>query len=331
VQLLAVLRADDEPATPYWRRAPCVALGPARPKGPLKNSRLEPLKRALCPPVNFFNYIIILTTSVAALGKLYRVLPWSPRRGLTAIVAAPRLGTKTEMNMNMKNDLYRLMLGACLVVALAPAGCSEDPSPPGEEVLSASEVMEHYIRDGITCETAARFVALDHEAQSEVIEGLLAEIGGDGIHHLLELGGGCEPAGDLADVAEFDPAGVVEPAPRHISNSSGKGEWVEETSFDGGNQALGIYRDGAGAGWMCNSGSSESPADFIALFSVSGAYNNRGALRVRGSTPWAWAYIPGGLSSRVYSDNHVASCIGYWSVTLTGSIAPLAWELYMKR
>lgn len=217
--------------------------------------------------------------------------------------------------------------GICL-----SAGCTEaSDSADSEFELSVSTVVELYADIGINCDTASKLAMLRPEEQVQVANTLLEEFGTTGMYDLLDIGGGCEINGAADDLPDFDPMHIFGQFNKHISNTSGLGEWIEEESFSGGSQALGIYRDGASAGWMCNGGSSEWPADFIALFSYNGAYAEKWRLSVRGTTPWAWAYIPGGLSSRVYSDNHVASCIGYWSVFLTGSIVPLASELRITR
>lgn len=65
---------------------------------------------------------------------------------------------------------------------------------------------------------------------------------------------------------------------------------------------------------MCNDGSPESPADWVAHVYVYGADTYQSYLLVYGATSCGGCAIPGALSSRVYEDDDIRSCLGYWSV-----------------
>lgn len=224
----------------------------------------------------------------------------------------------------------RLTPAICGVLfSLTMQACDDGDAVLDGEGVSSRSVVDAYIRHGVTCETADYFILLSPEEQDDVINTLLAEVGEEGIHELVEYGGGCaspEPWEDRSIPPLFQ-------LPPDLPRASAMSEWVEESSFSEGAQALNISRDGASAGWMCNGGKSATladPADYLALFHVDGAYSNRSDLRIRGTTLYAKAYISKGLSSRVYYGDYVLSCIGYWRVQLTGSIRPVAWELRMK-
>ncbi len=109
-------------------------------------------------------------------------------------------------------------------------------------------------------------------------------------------------------------------------------EQIEETSGSGGSYAAAIYRDSATYGWMCGpNGQPENPADYISQHNVSGAYANRGALRIRGTNAVASCWVSNPTGARVYSDNDIRTCIGYNSVfacTLGGLLGgPYTYEV----
>lgn len=61
--------------------------------------------------------------------------------------------------------------------------------------------------------------------------------------------------------------------------------------------------------------------DYIIHYNRAGAYANRSKLRMDGETSAARCFLnlnPSGLSARVYDDNHVWVCAGYWRVTSCG-------------
>lgn len=100
-------------------------------------------------------------------------------------------------------------------------------------------------------------------------------------------------------------------------------EPIEETSGSGGYQPVAIYVDGPSFDNMCG-----GDGDYIAEFdNVSGAYSNRSSLKIRGTNIFASCYISNPTAARVYSDDDIRACIGYWSVYFCGAVAPLTSEI----
>lgn len=89
-----------------------------------------------------------------------------------------------------------------------------------------------------------------------------------------------------------------------------------------GNYANSVFRDSSSSSWMCNSGSPENPADFVVQFHLQGAYYSQNSLELQGTNWWGSCYLGSTTASRVYSDDDIRSCIGYWTTILCGGTPP---------
>lgn len=79
-----------------------------------------------------------------------------------------------------------------------------------------------------------------------------------------------------------------------------------------------INRDGSAYGDMCGPWY-EYPKDYIAEFhSATNAYSNPSNLRIMGLNSDGDCYIASSIGSRIYSDNDIRSCFGYWTVWYCG-------------
>ncbi len=210
------------------------------------------------------------------------------------------------MRAKKQNWGASLPLAASLLVPLV--GCEPDITP------AVDLMVDHYLEHGITCDGSDMMSDLSVEEQDKVIDILVSDLGSAGVMELLELGGGCGEAYDVNEAEEFDPTALQMSEARHIGNDGQHTvRTVPERSFSGGTRPSAIYRDGSSADWMCSAtGGAESPADFIILTHLSGAWASPDRVEVRGRNMATRTAIPGGLGSRIYQDNHVASCLGFW-------------------
>lgn len=84
------------------------------------------------------------------------------------------------------------------------------------------------------------------------------------------------------------------------------------SSYSVGWSPTSIYRDGSAYGNMCGN---DLLKDYIAEFNgVSGAFNNRGSLRIMGLNSYGNCYLKDPTMARIYSDNSIRACYGYLTV-----------------
>ncbi|GEM_PF-2925372 len=108
------------------------------------------------------------------------------------------------------------------------------------------------------------------------------------------------------------------------------GTWVAIPIPEGttsGNLANSVFTDSGSSSWMCNSGSPESPTDFVVQFHFQGAYFNRNSLELQGQNWWGSCYLGSSNASRVYDDDDVRTCIGYWTTILCGGTPPITSDI----
>lgn len=175
--------------------------------------------------------------------------------------------------------------------------------------------LDTLFEQGLNCDTANLLQSLDDMARDQLMNRILTDVGEDGFNDLLTLGGGC-PGGLTPEVLPLLP--LLDPL--HIQaglapNATWKGESIEEASSTSGTAPKAILRDSSSYGWMCNGGAAENPADYIAYTYIKGAYANRTKLRVRGTHTGASCMIPASSSARVYDNDYIYMCVGYWSAS----------------
>jgi hypothetical protein len=210
----------------------------------------------------------------------------------------------------------------------AAAGCGNEP---------LDYLVDSYVDNGVTCENAEAFSALGESDQQYVMDSVLSAVTDD--LDSFKQRGNCEESERFGLESEVVPdllPGLVDDLrPLH---AGGPGTWrgaANPETGTGGSYPFGIYRDSLAAEWMCNSGvaaTAVDPADFIGVTYVSGSYASTGTVKVKGKNIWANVYLSNTTNaSRVYSDNHVAMCIGYWSVFFSGAIIPLTTDFQTQK
>lgn len=194
---------------------------------------------------------------------------------------------------------------ACFAIGCVGEPIGEDNTSIGIEALSAAEAFELFEREGLTCEVKGAMLSFGEQGVIDfstfVQENLEAEEAGL-LFDMEEVGCDCD-----TEISALANSGIV----RQAVVGDGEGESIEETYLGGGNTPSSIFYDSSYSDWMCNSGSPEWPADHVVQVNVYGSYNNRSGLRVYGTTYCGKCAIPGALSSLVYSDNDIRSCVGY--------------------
>lgn len=73
-----------------------------------------------------------------------------------------------------------------------------------------------------------------------------------------------------------------------------------------------IYRDSS---CMCGS---DWPADYVFEFYVPNSYANRGKLKITTTNNTSSCYINNYVNARVYTNDIIKACVGYWSVRFCG-------------
>lgn len=186
---------------------------------------------------------------------------------------------------------------------------------------TAQDVLDLLRSEGMSCHTMMLMQRLNSAEQGQLVSQVAANFS----HEML--------------VAMIDSrqqgCGANEASTGHevVQNITGTYtvELIEKASGTGGSSGT-IYVDSASSDWMCgHNGQPESPADYIGQYHVSGAYANRSSLKVRGSGFYSDCYIQSSNSARVYTDDDVRMCIGYWHVFFCGAVVPLTGETFMWR
>jgi hypothetical protein len=203
---------------------------------------------------------------------------------------------------------------AVTVVALLTLGMTGCGDQPGTEESASTALADRIAAEGFTCGNVQEMIAPGEDLR-ELRDALATRLGEDGLLQLIEARSACHgEAGEVSGSAAVTGSYVV--------------EWVEEASGTGGVTGL-VFRDSSSSGWMCNGGRPESPADYLVQYNVSSAYANRSRLRVRGTNWWASCYIQSSNAARVYTDNDVRMCVGFWSVFFCGAVAPTSGDTRM--
>lgn len=177
-------------------------------------------------------------------------------------------------------------------------------------IVSPQKAYNMLINKGLTCEVQAILLALDDDQRSALGRLAYDKISKTEIMALIESRDkNCSAPGDMTQ-NETSSIAIASP----MITTSYTVEMIEEATGSGGYYPSTIFRDSSSSGWMCNSGKSETPADYVAQFNVPKSYSNLSRLRIRGTNSFASCYIKNPTAARVYSDNSIRACYGYWEV-----------------
>lgn len=190
-------------------------------------------------------------------------------------------------------------------------GDKED-STSDNKTLSSQETLDILTTNGLTCEIQKDILEFSDNQSSEFLKKLHEEI-------LPE---------DIAIIVENREMGClmskVDPSEDKIIPMSAPGynvEEIEETYTNDGYYPYVIWRDGSSfTGDMCGLWW-EYPQDYVLGYYVPNALANKSRLKISG-TNWAGrCYIANPTMARVYTNDMIQACVGYWSVyfcTATG-------------
>lgn len=214
------------------------------------------------------------------------------------------------------------LLAFLLLTSLASA-CISTP-PDSEPTSSPQAVFSLVTNQGLTCAAQGSILAMneaEHEELAQLFQ--LAEMTVEQRWAVVDsMEKGCS-ASEPAFSGEDEVVSQVQA----ITGTYTVVQIPESTVS--GNYATSVFRDSSSSSWMCNSGSPESPADYVAQFHLQGAYYNRNSLKLWGQNWWGSCYLGSLTASRVYSDDDVRSCIGYWTVILCGGTPPLRTDIVL--
>lgn len=200
------------------------------------------------------------------------------------------------------------------------SGCVAD-SLEAEGITNAERAYELLLAEGLTCDCMREVKALNEDELLEFSDLARSSFSDEQYFDLVENRGS-----DCASTAVSPEAGDVGVVSAAITGTYAVERIEESSSYQGSWGGSSVYRDGAAYGNMCGSDS-----DYIVEFhSISNAYSNRARLRVKGLTSRGTCLL-GWLSrhyvdSRVYSDNDIRSCVGYWGAVWCG--APASGDLW---
>lgn len=210
---------------------------------------------------------------------------------------------------------------SALLIALMCTACVSESPAAAESALSPSEVFTEIVERGLSCELQGRILSFD-EAQHEELAHLFL---------LSELT--IEQRATLVDTREGacnSTSTEVVSGGIGVRTEAISGTWVAVPIPEGttsGNLANSVFTDSSSSSWMCNSGSPESPADFVVQFHFQGAYYNRNSLELQGQNWWVSCYLGSTNASRVYDDDDVRTCVGYWTTILCGGTPPITSDI----
>lgn len=205
-------------------------------------------------------------------------------------------------------------------VSLVPACVAESSSLPDRE--SPEEVFSQILEKGLTCEVQASILGLEEVGLQQLLRLMRdADLTIEQRHALIEAQQqDCPSEGHRS----LD-AGVIGSQTQAITGTYAVVFIPESTT--GGNYGSSVFRDSSSSSWMCNNGASESPADYIMQFHLQGAYYSRNSLKLQGQNVWGSCYLGSTTASRVYSDDDIRSCIGWWTVFACGGTPPLTTDI----
>lgn len=213
----------------------------------------------------------------------------------------------------MKNWYQFALFTTTLAILSACSSKDEATSTELSETPASPEtILQSLQKDGLTCDTQVEILKLNKDDALKLVEISQATLDTNQIVQLIDnRNTNCSQVPQKESSKNDSDLGTVSQA---ITGTYAV-EAIEETSGSGGVQPVYIYQDNSNLGCMCGSDCN----DYIAEFDqVSGAYSNRSSLRIRGTNVWASCYLANPTMARIYSDNDIRACIGWWSVFFCG-------------
>lgn len=177
-------------------------------------------------------------------------------------------------------------------------------------------LAEAILRDGLTCDHINDMQPLSLDELLGLRSVLIDAAGMDGLIELIENREMCSGAAEppIQDTPDVPPAlGIT---------GMWTGEDIEEVTGNGGYMPV-LLRDSLALKGICGANDvPDYPADFIAQVNVPNAYMNMSKLRVYGTNVWASCAISDPSAARVYSDNDIRMCVGYWQFMACNWVFP---------
>lgn len=188
--------------------------------------------------------------------------------------------------------------------------------------LSEDEIVASIQAEGLTCTIQQSISALDENANARLSSMIQKNLTQEQFTQVVEdrklnCKNDDTPVKSNPDIGVANQAITLSYFVERIEESSYQGSWGGST----------VFRDGPVYKNMCGPDS-----DYIVEFhSIPNAYNNRSNLKITGLTSrgscllgWLGRHY---TDSRVYSDNDIRSCIGYWGTVWCGG-APRSGDLW---
>jgi len=217
----------------------------------------------------------------------------------------------------MKTNRAFEIIVLLFMLALVPACVGEEGASETEGLTAVDHAYNLFVSEGLSCDcmravtslTAVEMPAFSARLQNTFTLDEYIDIVD---RRETSCGSAHNPDGIGVAIAPITGTYTVE----RIEEAGGSGSWGGST----------VFTDGAAYGNMCG-----PDGDYIVEFhSITNAYSNHSSLRMTGLTSRGTCLL-GWLGrhysdSRVYSDNDIRSCIGYWAGVWCG--APVSGDLW---
>jgi len=200
-----------------------------------------------------------------------------------------------------------VFIGCFFVLCICEAGMKGKKQKNNNSLIEV--IYEQFISEGLTCSVQEALINFNDEERVSFGRLVFDNIDTEDIGDIIEMKEDCLMSENLKIKAENSIETMALSA-----TTSHVVEFIEEVSGSGGYYPSSIFRDSSTYGWMCNNGSPEGYPDYIAQFYVPNSYANRSRLKIRGVNSFASCYINNPTAARVYTDNSIRACYGYWSV-----------------
>jgi hypothetical protein len=236
---------------------------------------------------------------------------------------------------------YQFVLSTTTLALLSACGGEGEiasADPPTKQTgqhqasMSPEEVFQSLQEDGLTCETQAAILEFSEEETLQFGEISQANLDPNQIAQLVDgRETGCTQGREAEQEIPKSDNSEIGTISQAIT-SGWKGVFVPEGATSGVYASY-VYRDSGSpqhAQWMCSPNNQpESPADFVMHFDFQGAWANRSQLELYGQNWWGHCYLQPSNASRVYPDDDVRVCIGYWTTVLCGGSSPQTTDMVL--
>lgn len=212
---------------------------------------------------------------------------------------------RKERPVKKKFLLFSLIAGTLLLIL--PSACSVQ----GGAADDVDEAVQALLEEGMSCNAQAMILKLNPEDSRAVRDAVRAQLGPQRLSDLIDNREICDAASLGMAEENNGETGTVQQA---ITGTYTVVSIPELSTQSVGWSPVSINRDSSSYGYMCGPWY-EVPADYIAEFhGVSNAYSSPSGLRIMGLNADGDCYISSSIGSRIYSDNDIRSCFGYWTV-----------------